>query len=156
MTSLRKQNGFPDSYQKVTFNLWYLTNETRYFLDFGGNCSLEASLPHKTKMMAGLISPLIQCFISLFGVISQIVKRSVLLNTKSNGGLSMTDDAIFSKCLKCKWVNSYLSERPCFKMFFDHALKMYRAIFFLSALSARVILTFPIFLLTKCAVLGLT
>ena len=54
------------------------------------------------------------------------IKRSVLINSKCNGGLNMVDLESFSKSLKCKWVKLYLNESSgSWKILFDQALRGY-------------------------------
>ena len=54
------------------------------------------------------------------------VKRTVLCNTKENGGLNMIDVRIFANSLKTKWVKMYTddSNRP-WKLLFTYALRNY-------------------------------
>ena len=58
------------------------------------------------------------------------VNRSVMCNTKNNGGLKMINLSFFCNSLKCKWVKQLLDDsfKP-WKVLFTYELKKYGGIF---------------------------
>ena len=55
------------------------------------------------------------------------IKRKVMINGYSEGGLKMIDIASFNRSLKAKWIKRYLDKENCgrWKSFFDLELEKY-------------------------------
>jgi len=55
------------------------------------------------------------------------IKRNIMINDYSEGGLKMIDIASFNRSLKATWIKKYLHKENCgsWKSFFDSELEKY-------------------------------